>query len=57
MTRDQKYTLARTGIVVALAAALLLPINHVVNGNGSAKVVDPFNAQLVANATEACRDR
>ena len=57
MTRDQKHILARTGIVAAFAAALLLPINHVANGNGSAKVVDPFNAQLVANATEACRDR
>jgi len=60
MTRDQKHILARTGIVAAFAAALLLPINHVVNGNGSAKIVDPFNAQLnaqlVANATEACRD-
>ena len=57
MTRDQKHILARTGIVAAFVAAILLPINHVANGNGSSKVVDPFNAQLVANATEACRDR
>ena len=57
MTRDQKHILARTGIVAAFAAALLLPINHVANGNGSAKVVDPFNAQLVANATAVCNDR
>ncbi len=54
MTRDQKHILARTGIAVAFAAAILLPINHVVNG--SDKVIDPFNAQLVANATEVCRD-
>lgn len=56
MTRDQRNILARTGIVAAFAAAILLPINHVANGNGSDKVVDPFNAQLIANATEACRD-
>ena len=57
MTRDQKHILARTGIVAAFVAAILLPINHVANGNGSSKVVDPFNAQLVANTTEVCRDR
>lgn len=57
MTRDQRNILARTGIVAAFAAAILLPINHVANGNGSAKAVDPFNAQLVANAMAACNDR
>jgi len=56
MNRDQKLILARTAVAVAFAAAILLPINHVANGNGSAKVVDPFNAQLTANALEVCRD-
>ena len=56
MTANQRNIMYRTAVVILLATALLLPINHIVNGNGSDKVVDPFNAQLVANATEACRD-
>ena len=57
MNTDQKNILKRTGVVILLVAALLLPINHIVNGNGSDKIVDPFNAQLMANATEVCNDR
>lgn len=59
MNKDQKHILARAATVAAFAAAILLPLNHVANGNGSAKIVDPLNAQLNAEMTkkamEACR--
>ena len=57
MTTNQRNIVYRTVVVILLATALLLPINHIVNGNGSDKIVDPFNAQLMANATEVCNDR
>ena len=55
MNVEQRRILTRTGIAAAFAAAILLPINHVANGNGTG--TDPFNAQLAAQALEVCNDR